>query len=258
MMLRDFLDSLKAYGTAWKIIRMRRLWIYLIIPGLLSIAFGILVAVLANVVSGNISELVESRYPWEAGSAVVTWVSKFLSIILVWAAALMAYKYVILILAAPFMSPLSEKVEAYLLGSPKASIPFDPARMVREIIRGIRLSVRNIVREIVMTLGLLLLGTIPLIGILIAPAIFLVQSYFAGFGNMDYTLERHLGVRQSVHFVRRYKGVATGNGAVFLLLLMIPVVGLFIAPGLATVAGTVESVGRLKTENIIALDEELV
>jgi len=159
----------------------------------------------------------------------------------------MIYKYVILILVAPFMSPLSERIENHLNGS-SAPVKFNIPRIIREIVRGIRISLRNIIRELLLTVVLLLIGLIPIIGLISAPAIFALQAYFAGFGNMDYTLERHMGVRGSVRFVRTYKGLAVGNGLVFLLILMIPVVGLFIAPCLSTIAATVETVKRLNHE----------
>jgi CysZ protein len=66
--------------------------------------------------------------------------------------------------------------------------------------------------------------------------IFVTQAYYAGFGNLDFTLERHFRVRESVRFVRRNRGLAIGNGTVYLLLLL-SVVGFLVALPLATVAG---------------------
>jgi CysZ protein len=100
---------------------------------------------------------------------------------------------------------------------------------------------------------IIITAIVPVIGILSGPLIFMIQSYYAGFGNIDFTLERHFRIRESVDFVKEYKGLAVGNGLPFLLLLAIPVVGVFLAPGLATVAATVESVHRLKHEGRLSL-----
>jgi CysZ protein len=247
-MLKDFKDGISAYTEAFSIISRQKLWGYVMVPGFLSIAYGIVVVLLSQLFSGNITDLVAARYPWEWGADLVRRLAGFISTVIIFAGALMAYKYVILVLVAPFMSPLSEKVESYLRGGEKASVPFSVSRMTRELIRGLRVSLRNIIRELLLTLILLIVGAIPVLGLLSAPAIFAVQSYYAGFGNMDYTMERHLNVRRSVEFVRDYKGLAVGNGLVFLLLLLIPFLGLFLAPSLATVAGTVETVKRLDYE----------
>jgi CysZ protein len=118
---------------------------------------------------------------------------------------------------------------------------------MRELVRGIRVSLRNILRELLLTLIVLVIsGLLPFLAIFGGPVIFAIQAYYAGFGNMDFTLERHLGVRGSVRFVRNHKGLAIGNGAVFVLLLMIPVVGLFLAPGLSTVASTIRTIEHLE------------
>jgi CysZ protein len=146
------------------------------------------------------------------------------------------------------MSPLSERVEAYLTGIENYT-RFSIGRMFKEIFRGIRLTVRNLIRELLLSLVVLIVtGIFPLIAIFSGPAVFAIQSYYAGFGNMDFTLERHYGVKGSVAFVRNHKGLAVGNGIPFLLMLMIPVVGVFLAPGLSTVAATLETVPRIDTQ----------
>ena len=95
----------------------------------------------------------------------------------------------------------------------------------------------------------LLLGLIPLVGFLSPVFLFTTQAFYAGFGNLDYTLERHFSVVESSRFVRKYRFLAIGNGAVFMLLLMTGI-GFLIAPPLATVAATFESVERLKNQGI--------
>jgi CysZ protein len=91
---------------------------------------------------------------------------------------------------------------------------------------------------------ILLIGLFPIATFAVPVLIFIIQAYYAGFGNFDYYLERYANVSQSKYFVSRNKGLAVGNGAVFLALLLIPIAGLFLAPALATTAATVEGIKR--------------
>ena len=249
--LRDFRDAVDAYSQAFRLIRELRLWGYIMIPGLLSIVYGLALAALAWKWSGPLAERIVNAYPFDWGSAVIVTVASYIGWLIAGALGFVLYKYVILIMVAPFMSPLSERIENHLSGS-NDSAKFDVMRMAGEIVRGVRISLRNIIRELFFTFILFIISFIPLVGVVSAPLIFLVQSYYAGFGNMDYTLERHMGVRQSAMFVRDYKGLAVGNGMLFLLILMVPVIGLFFAPGLATVAGALETVDRLEHEGSLS------
>ena len=72
-----------------------------------------------------------------------------------------------------------------------------------------------------------------------------IQAYYAGFGNMDYTLERYYNTKESVHFIHQHRGFAVGNGIIFLLLLAIPVLGIFLAPFFGAVGATIGTLRRL-------------
>jgi CysZ protein len=245
--LSEFKDGINAYFEAVVIIRRHGLWIYLMIPGMISLLFGGLVAYGAFALSGEIGAAISNWYPWEFGARFIGKIAAFLGAALIWAGALFTYKYIVLILVAPFMSPLSERVERLITHRSGENSGCSPVRAMRELVRGIRVSLRNILRELLLTLIVLVIsGLLPFLAIFGGPVIFAIQAYYAGFGNMDFTLERHLGVRGSVRFVRNHKGLAIGNGAVFVLLLMIPVVGLFLAPGLSTVASTIRTIEHLE------------
>jgi CysZ protein len=80
--------------------------------------------------------------------------------------------------------------------------------------------------------------------------LFLTQAYYAGFGNMDYTLERHFKYRESIDFVRRYRGVAIGNGIVFMLLLLIPIFGIILVLPLSVTAASLKTVQVINAEKL--------
>ena len=97
-------------------------------------------------------------------------------------------------------------------------------------------------RELILTIPILLIGLIPVIGLFSTVLLFLMQAYFAGFGNMDYTLERHFSYKESVLFVKRNRGIATGNGIVFMLFLLIPFIGVILVLPFSVTAATLETI----------------
>ena len=236
-MIRDINDTIQAYLQAFTLASRYKLYPYLLLSGLLSLTIGGIIFSIAYFSADTIGNWLESIYPWEWGSGAVDTLTSWLSGILILVIGFFVYKYIILIVVAPIMSPLSEKLEEGLRGD-SDGVNFSFSRMLSEMIRGVRIGLRNILRELFYTVLLLLLGFIPGLAVITTPGIYAVQSYYLGFGNMDYFLERHYGVRGSVRFVRKHKGIALANGAIFFLLLLIPIAGLFLAPFLSTIAAT--------------------
>ena len=105
------------------------------------------------------------------------------------------------------------------------------------MIRGTRIAIRNVIRELLLILFLTILSIFGPIGIVTSILIILIQAYYAGFGNMDFTLERRYSVQESVLFVKERRGLAIANGLVFLGLLT-TFIGIFFAPAWSTIAAT--------------------
>ena len=243
-MLTGFIEGITSYLKAFSLISKLKLWKYAMIPALLSILFGSSIIFGAYSISDNIGGWLISWYPWERGAGLLTKVATVASGLLTGILGLLIYKYVMLIIVSPFMTPLSQKVEEHFTGQ-SLDQPFSAGKAIQDIIRGIRVSLKNIIKELFFVAILFLFGLIPLLSLFTTALIFLVQSYYAGFGNMDYTLERHFNVKRSSQFVKRNRGFAIGNGIVFLGLLMIGI-GFIIGPPLATVAATIGVSKRLE------------
>ena len=241
--MKGFFAGIFSYIRALKIISKHRLWSYFLLPGLISILLGGLIFSTAYGFSDDIGNLLVEWYPWEYGKVAILEAGTWLSGLLIGALGLILYKNIVIMVAAPFMSPLSEKVEEIITGENYGS-NFRARSFVRDLWRGVRIGIRNIVRELFFTGLLLIIGLFPLFTIFTPFLIFTIQAYYAGFGNMDYTLERHYNVRHSIDFGRDNRGLAIGNGSIFLLLLFTGI-GFLIAPPLATVAATLETVKRL-------------
>ena len=57
--------------------------------------------------------------------------------------------------------------------------------------------------------------------------------------DRDYSAERHkLSPSQSIEFISQRKGLAIGNGMVFYLMHLLPVLGWILAPAYAVIAAT--------------------
>ena len=253
-MINDFFDGLKAYGKAFRLISKLGLWGYTFIPAIITILLMLGIGYSAYGLSDNFGHLLTGWWPFEWGSAFINSIGSWIGGLFIGIIGILLLKYIVLILVAPFMSILSEKVESKLTGK-KNTQHFKLSKAFKDMARGLRLAIRNISRELFFTLLLILFGLVPLIGFISPILIFIVQSYYAGFGNADYTLERYFKVRQSINFARQHRGLMIGNGVVFMGLLMTGV-GFLFAPPLATVAATLESIERLESAQYLEVPED--
>jgi CysZ protein len=92
---------------------------------------------------------------------------------------------------------------------------------------------------------------IPVVGVLFWVIGFLVQSYYAGFGNMDYTLERHFKYRESINFVKSHRGYAIGNGIVFNAVLLIPIIGIILVLPVSVTAASKATLELLQQQKLL-------
>lgn len=241
-MIASFTVGFTAYFKAFQLISKYRLWSYVFIPMLISVVLGAAIFGTAWNISDNLGDWLISYYPWEWGRGVLEKIAAVFGGLFIGVLGLILFKHLVMALASPFMSPLSERIERELTGGPKK--PGSTGQFINDLIRGLRIALRNIIRELFYTLLLFLLGLIPLFSPFTTVLIFLVQSFYAGFANIDYTLERHLNLRDSVRFVRKNRWMAIGNGLAFVLLLLTGV-GFLIALPLGAVAATSETIKRL-------------
>lgn len=243
-MLTNFISGITSYGAAIRHVSNHGLWAYVLAPGLLCILIGLGVFGAAYGLSDNVGDLIDNLWRWDWGRGVVEKIAQVFGGLLVLFLGLIIFKQIIMVLTAPFMSILSEKVENQLLGNAEGGTKLSLPQILSDVSRGLRIALRNIFRELFLTILLLLIGLIPIFSPFTTALIFIVQAYYAGFGNMDFALERHFRYRDSVRFVKSNRALAIGNGSVFLLLLFTFVGFLFALP-LGTVAATIETTKRL-------------
>ncbi len=154
--------------------------------------------------------------------------------------------YLVLIILAPVLGFVSEKTEQIVNGK---DFPFNLSQLIKDMIRGILLAVRNFFYELFFILLLFLLSFIPVIGLITAPILFVLSAYFYGFSFIDYTSERRkVGLKDSVHYVKRHKGLAIGSGSVYAGVLLIPIIGVSLAGFIAIISTVAATLSIIEME----------
>ena len=234
-MIKALLNGLLAYKDALPLISKLNLWKYFAVPMLISFITALSIGFSAYGFSDDLGGLISSLWIWEWGASTVRTISDIAGALLIIALGLIAYKHIVMALSAPFMSPVSEKIEAHLYANVHQHRNTSNAS---QLLRGLKINLRNLAWELLLSIPFLLLSLIPVVGVLATASLFLIQAYYAGFGNMDYTLERHFSYRESINFVKAHRAFATGNGIVFMLFLLIPFVGIILVLPISVTAAS--------------------
>ncbi len=179
--------------------------------------------------------------------------------LIVWLVLMLFYfslfKYLFLIIGSPLFSYLSEKTESIIEGK---DYPFSLSQLGRDMIRGIRLAGRNGLWQTVYTISIVILSLIPVVGWLTPVMAIIIECYYYGFSMLDYSMERHKkSPPESIFFISSHKGLAIGNGVVFYIMHLIPVLGWVLAPTYAVVAATL-SIYPLKQQQPEAKAEPVI
>ena len=232
-----------AYTKAHQFIREHKLWAYVALPGIINLVLLSFIVWLGWHYTSKLTDYLLDFFGL-GGEDNGWWILNFFLLLVfrlvVFLVYVTLYKYMVLILMAPFLALLSERTEEIKTGR---KFPFNMLRFAKEVLRGILIALRNITMELIATVLLLLMATIPLIGLLSPALIFLIQTYFYGFSMIDYYNERHQrSIGESTRFIWSHKGLAVANGTVFHLLMMVPIIGLLVAPSYSIVAACLSTI----------------
>ena len=243
-MLKEIIIAIQSYFEAHDFIRKHRLWKWIIIPGILYTLLFIFGMYFFWQSSNNAVNWISQQIGLEA------WLQKqrsdWLSFIFVMAGLILRivlvffyfslFKYLFLIIGSPVFAYLSEKTESILEGK---DFPFDGKQLLQDVLRGIRLALRNTLWQTVYVVSLLLLSLVPLAGWITPVIALFVECYYYGSSMLDYSLERHkLTYAQSIIYIGRHRGLAIGNGLMFYLMHGFIIIGWVLAPAYAVVAAT--------------------
>ena len=245
-MVKELSEGLRAYRRAHSLVFRHKLWPYLILPGLFSliyfpvvIFFGYLF--LDDFASFLHTNLIPGFLRWE--------VIRYILIVILWIVTLllayMSYKYVVLIICSPILGYLSEATEKILHGTEAPS--WSMKGFMHDLLRALIINIWIIIVSLTLMVLAWLTVFIPVVGAVISPILMvLIQFYYTGCGLVDPTLERkRYSVRESLKFASYHRATMTGLGLGFTLLLMIPLIGWYLAPSYGAIAGTLASLELL-------------
>ena len=253
-MLKEIINSIESYFKAHRFIQRHRLWLWILIPGLIYMLMF----------------MTGMYYFWKSSDDAISYIShligidswlrtvenRFINFLFIMGEMMIRvimvffyfslFKYLFLIIGSPLFAYLSEKTESIISGE---KFKFSFRQFRSDIVRGVKLSFRNTLWQTVYLIFLVICSFVPLLG-WITPLISLfVECFYYGFSMYDYSCERHkLTASQSIVFINRHKGLAIGNGMIFYLMHLIPFLGWVLAPSYSVVAATI-SLYELEEKN---------
>jgi CysZ protein len=255
-MLKEIIISIQAYFEAHQFIKKHRLWKWILIPGLIYTILFIAGFYLFWTSSNNATAWMLSKFGAKKWLEHMedTWLSFFFIIGQIFIRLLMLifyfsfFKFMFLIIGSPVFAYLSEKTECIIQGK---EFPFSLAQLMKDIVRGIRIALRNMSWQTVYMLALLIVSLIPIIGWVTPLVVLFIDCYYMGFSMLDYSSERNnLEPSASIQLISQHRGLAIGNGMVFYILHLVPVIGWLFAPSYAVIAATL-SLHRAKENHVI-------
>lgn len=244
-MLKEIIISFQSYFHAHRFIIKHRLWKWILIPGLIYAILFCLGIYLFWISSSSVIEFLLQT------TGVKLWMqnmqNSWLSFFLIFGQIILhlvlmlfyfsLFKYLFLIIGSPLFAWLSEKTEAIIEGK---DLPLNFKLLINDICRGIRLAFRNMLWQTVYSVSILILSFLPVVGWITPLLALSIECYFLGFSMLDYSFERNkLSTSQSIAFISRHKGLAIGNGLIFYLMHLLPVIGWILAPSYAIIAATI-------------------
>lgn len=256
-MLKEIVIAIQSYFRAHSFIREHRLWKWIVIPGIIYTLLFVISMYFFGKSANNVIEWILNAthvnvWLHQSNSSLLSFLFVFTTAIL-WLVLMLFYfslfKYLWLIVGSPVFAYLSEKTEAII---EQRDYPFSLPQLMKDIVRGIAIALRNTLWQTVYTVSILLLSFVPIAGWITPLLALLIECYYYGFSMLDYSCERRrMTAAESIFYISNHKGLAIGNGMVFYLMHIVPVIGWVLAPAYAVVAATLSMI-EVKEKRVVA------
>lgn len=213
--LKNMAFGFRSYWKAIQLMIEYRLYWYLAIPAVLMLFIYWLGA-----------EIQSHKFiPQTETINEIIWFMFYLLVEISIAVLLMKFaKYLVVALLSPLLANLSTRTEYLLTGN---KYPWDFNQLVSDVKRAIRIIIRNLMWEYFFFLIILIVSFIGWEDPRSSPIFYLtfaIGFYYYGFSFLDYINERRrLTMDESIAFVRENRGVAVALGAVYSILILVPV-----------------------------------
>lgn len=260
---RDLVKGMSSFFRAFGFAMGNRLgWLFLV-PVLLwiALAFG-LVALLQGPVD-QLSDWLAIRFEIPVDTAGTDWWSDtkaflngarglIVGLVLKLAVAYLLFitnKYIVLVLLSPLLAYASERTEEIITG---LTFPFNGGQLMKDALRGALIAARNGALELAFSIGIWFLTLlVPVLAPVSIVLLFIVSAYFYGFSMFDYVFERRrMRIGESVKAVNDRIGAVLANGALFSLVMKLPLVGVMFAPVMAAIGAVLVAVPQEKALNV--------
>lgn len=241
-MLKELILSIRAYFLAHRFILDNKLWKWMAVPGVI---YTSLFIIGMNYFGQTSSFFIESIILKTGLKSFIdslnsNWLGFFITMgsFWLWFTLLLFYfalfKYLFLIFFAPLFAYLHLRIVAI-----QKAIPFifNKRAYFRLVGRSILVNLNNMLWQTVYLIPIVLVCTLPVVGWFTPLFTILMESYFLGFAMMDFGLATEKQNKNlAAAYLSRHKGLPTGNGIVFYLLHLLPIIGWITAPFYALVA----------------------
>lgn len=206
-------------------------WGYMAIIAIISTLLGIIALFTAYKTGALIADYLTDLYPFSFSKKAAD--TFFHLVPFTYIFAVMFVKYVIFIAVSPLLNKLSRKLEHNLFNLGKEDFKSNPVQQFKHILR---IAGRAFYKEILWTILFSVVGIIvPVAGIF---GFFITQSYYIGSCYTQLVLARKKPMEELLSWTKENRGLALGNGAVYLTILLIPFLGLLLASSLSVFAAT--------------------
>lgn len=239
----DFFQQIKtsifSYWRTFRFIESHNLWRLLILPAIINLCIATVMVILAIKLSRNIVEGMMANFRFaEDDQELHSLYRGFLMVVIrsgVFFFFLKIFRYLTLLFLSPVFVMVTARVQTIACGHADETTAMD---YLKNCYRGTRIALKNFIIEVILSTLIL---SVSFLAAWIAPlaplAILFIESYFMGYSFADYrNSHHHLSARESHQVINSYPGLIIGNGICYNLFLLIPVIGILVAPVFALTA----------------------